>query len=283
MEEHFFIYNGLLFESGTPLLDEKNRAFKYGDGLFETMRIYQGNLINGGFHFERFFKGLSLLKIPVTPPFSEAILRQNIQTLLEENSIETHARVRLMAFRGGNSLLGEAGEAPGYILEVTGTEAPILLNDRGLKVEVFADSKKSGDLFSNVTTNNYLSSIMAMLYAQENQMDECFLLNASGRICESAISNVFIIHRNKLITPPLSEGGIAGVVRRWLIENLHHMGREVEEKTLSIEDVWAADEIFLTNSLKWVRWVKEFRGKFYSNEKTSQIAQFAFRKMTDST
>ena len=283
MDEHFFIYNGLLVSAGTPFLDERNRAFKYGDGLFETMRVYKGKIVNQELHFERFFKGLRLLKISFPRSFSENLLIQNIHALLNENHVDDHARLRLMAFRGGTNLMDNPTEEINYLIEAVKLDAPVILNQPGLKVDLFEDAQKSCDVFSNVKTNNYLSSIMAILYANEHLLDECFLLNAYGRVCESAISNIFIIHQQKVITPSLSEGCVEGVVRRWLIENLPQMGLEVIEKKVPIEEVWEAEEIFLTNSLKWVRWIKEFRGKVYTHEKASEIAQFVFKNMIDKT
>lgn len=279
MDEHFLIYNGLLISPGTPFLDERNRAFKYGDGLFETMRVYNGKIVNQAFHFQRFFKGLGLLKISFPPSFSENLLMENILTLLNENRPGDHVRLRLMAFRGGNNIMDNPAEEIHYIIEAMKTEAPVILNQPGLKVDLFEDSQKSCDVFSNVKTNNYLSSIMALHYAHEQLLDECFLMNAYGRICEAAISNIFIIQRGKVITPSLSEGCVEGVVRRWLVENLSRLGLEVLEKKVLMEDIWEAEEIFLTNSLKSVRWVKDFRGKRYTNNITSGIAQFVYKEM----
>jgi branched-chain amino acid aminotransferase len=91
-------------------------------------------------------------------------------------------------------------------------------------------------------------------------------MNSAGRICESSIANVFVITGEKTFTPPLTEGCVAGVMRRWLISNFR-----IEEKELAVEDLLSADELFLTNSIQPVRWVEHFRDKTFGNEKVKEI------------
>ena len=158
-------------------------------------------------------------------------------------------------------------------------EEAVLLNDRGLEIDIFEDAVKSCDAFSNIKSNNYLVSVMAQLFANENNLDECLILNSFGRICESSIANVFIVKNTLIYTPPLTEGCVAGVVRRWLIENLPFPEFQIIPKKLNPEDLREADEIFLTNSIKPIRWVKTFREKKYTNVLSRKIAGYIYRHM----
>jgi branched-chain amino acid aminotransferase len=102
-------------------------------------------------------------------------------------------------------------------------------------------------------------------------LNDVILLNAFGRICESAIANIFIIKNNKIYTPPLSEGCVAGTMRRWMLEKFSLEKYSVVEKKLSVDSMLDADEVFLTNSIHAVRWVQKFHGKTYSKEKVEEI------------
>src|SRR5690606_38121591 len=99
MDEHFFIYNDKFYQGDHPVTGTGDRSWMYGDGIFETMRVQQGKVINGDLHFERFFKGLILLKFPTSEEISENFFISKIQELLRKNNIPNNARVRLMAIR----------------------------------------------------------------------------------------------------------------------------------------------------------------------------------------
>lgn len=278
MNESFFMCNGTFFQAGMPVITTGNRSFLYGDGLFETMRFQHNILINGALHFERFFKGLQNLKIPFTKEFTADFFEQKIRQLLHKNKIESCARVRLMAFRDERDFSDKSFTHLNYILEAWPIDEVKYINPSGLKMDLFTGAKKGiGPLF-NIKTNNYLPFIMARIFARENNLDECILLNAHDRVCESAIANVFIIRQGKVFTPPLSEGCVEGIVRRWLIENLPSEYQIIQQE-IFVGDLEEADEIFLTNSIRPVRWVYSFRGKKYVHQITGSIARFVSENM----
>ena len=279
MGEHFFIYNNNFCKEDTPVMGMGNRALMYGDGLFETMRIHQTIIVNRSLHFDRFFAGIRLLKFPLSENFTKDFFSQKIREILIKNTIEHTARVRLMAFRKEEDSINHYKGSFNYIIEAWPMEEAVILNESGLEVDIFKDVKRSCDLFSNIKSNNYLAGVMAQLFAKENKLDECLLLNSFGRICESAIANVFIVKENVIFTPPLSEGCVAGVVRRWLIENLPFPEYQILQKELTPEEVQGADEIFLTNSIKPVRWVHTFQGRMFGNTMSLKIARYVHKYM----
>src|SRR6185436_8010991 len=109
--------------------------------------------------------------------------------------------------------------------------------------------------YANIKSSNFLPSVMASIFASENGFDECLFQNTSNRICDASISNVFWIKDDRIFTPPLSEGGIAGVTRSHLLEELPKRKYKVEEKVCAIEELIEANEIFLTNTIRGIRWV----------------------------
>lgn len=266
MNEHFFIYNGEFFRSGVPVISAQNRTFRYGDGLFETMRMYGGKIINLDLHFERLLQGTIILGLHIPSFFSKEYFIDAVNQLLSKNSILQNARIRLMLFHAGENIVETEHLPAGFIIETFPLGGEIQLNEKGLVVDLFPDARKSMDRFSPLKSNNYLASVMAKKFASGNKLDDVLLMNSAGRICESSIANVFVITGEKTFTPPLTEGCIAGVMRRWLISNFR-----IEEKKLAVEDLLSADELFLTNSIQPVRWVEHFRDKTFGNEKVKEI------------
>ncbi|HSV09351.1 MAG TPA: aminotransferase class IV, partial [Hanamia sp.] len=194
-----------------------------------------------------------------------------IKDLLLMNCIDGNARIRLMVFRNNGNIYDTENNFPNYIIEASVLESKIELNETGLITDIFPSGKKSCDIYSNLKSNNYLLPVMAARYGKKNSLTDVILLNAFGRICESAIANVFIIKNNKIYTPPLSEGCVAGTMRRWMLEKLSLKKFEVVEKKLPVDSLLNADEFFLTNSIYPVRWVQKFQDKVYTNERVKEI------------
>ncbi|MEP6950342.1 MAG: aminotransferase class IV [Ginsengibacter sp.] len=271
MIEHFFIYNNKVYPANFAVITAGNRSLRYGDGLFETMKMVRGNIINKEFHFERLFNGLSLLQFEFPKAFNVLFLEKKIKQIAAKNKEDHMARIRLMLFRGDGGIFDIENLLPNYIIETSVLPYEEQLNKAGLIVDVFPDARKSCDFFSNLKSNNYLPYVMAGLHAKKNKLDDCIVLNSSERICDSAIANIFIINDNNIYTPPLTEGCVAGVTRRWMLEKFDLKKYHVIEKELSINDVYNADEFFLTNAISNLRWVKKFRDKNYGNKKIKEI------------
>lgn len=271
MAGHFFYYNNKFYPENTAVISSGNRSLRYGDGLFETMKMVNGTIINSLFHFERLFNGLSLLQFEIPKNFTPDFLQKKIHALLAKNNHIKTARVRLMVFRSSGGLFDPENLKPNFIIESWALNENQLLNENGLVVDVFPDARKSCDIFSNLKSNNYLPYIMAAFFARKNKLNDCILLNSSDRICDSVIANIFVIKNKKIYTPPLAEGCVAGVMRRWMIEKFTLQPYMVIEKNLAIDDLLEADEFFLTNSISHFRWVRNFRQKDYSNVITKEI------------
>ncbi|MEP6927477.1 MAG: aminotransferase class IV [Ginsengibacter sp.] len=271
MVEHFFIYNNKFYSSNAAVIGSENRSLRYGDGLFETMKMANDNIINKEFHFERLFNGLSLLQFEIPKTLNAPFLEKKIKELVAKNKHKNITRIRLMLFRGNGGIFDPENLLPNYIIETSALPNQNKLNENGLIVDVLPGAKKSCDIFSNLKSNNYLPYVMAGLFAKKNKLNDAIILNSYERICDSAIANIFIIRENKIYTPPLAEGCVAGVMRRWMLEKFDLKKYPVIEKALSINDILNAEEFFLTNSIYHLRWVKIFRDKNYDNKKIKEI------------
>jgi branched-chain amino acid aminotransferase len=258
--------NGKLLPVDKPALMVDNRSYRYGDGLFETIKVIGQNISLEKFHFERFFSGLDQMEFKVPASLTTENLKQQILLLCKKNKCNSLARVRLSVFRG-NGGINESTDDLLYVIECWTVDSSInQLNENGLVIDIYPDARKSCDKFSNLKSANYLTYVMAARYAKENKLNDCLLLNTHERIADSTIANIFLMKDQKLFTPHLSEGCVNGVMRRYIMEQY-----EVNETVLTSKDILSADEFFLTNAMYGIRWVKQFQDKTYGYLKASAM------------
>lgn len=142
MTEHFFIYNNKFYPANFAIISSENRSLRYGDGLFETMRMVKGTIINKEFHFERLFDGLSLLQFEIPKAFNSLFLEKKIKAIAAKNKHDNAARVRLMLFRGDRGIFDAGNAVPGYIIETSSLPNENRLNENGLVIDVYPGAKK---------------------------------------------------------------------------------------------------------------------------------------------
>ncbi|HRN57519.1 MAG TPA: aminotransferase class IV, partial [Agriterribacter sp.] len=257
----YFVHNGQLFREGKAVISPDNRSFRYGDGLFETMRIINGSILLKALHFERLLRGMRLLQFDIPEFFTAAQLEEDILSLCKKNRIEDKAVIRLVVFRSDGGLYDLEDMRPNYIIQgVALQQYPVAPGgDGSLVVDIYPDASKACNIFSEVKSNNFLLYVMAAMYARQNGLGDCFILNQYGRIADATIANVFWIKNRVIHTPPLEEGCIAGVTRRFLLQQLPAAGYRVSEQPLTTDDMLDADEIFLTNAVRGIRTVGKCR------------------------
>jgi len=271
---NFINFNGKFLPSNTTVLTADNRSFRYGDGLFETIKVADGRILLEKYHFERLLAGVRLLQFEQSPLFTAEKLAGQILELCEMNGHVALARVRLVVFRGNGGLYDPIDHFPNFIIQ-SWSLAPRSseLNEEGLVIDVFPHGRKSCDAYANLKSNNYLLYAMAALYARQNQLNDCLVLNSYDRIADSTIANLFYCKQGRIYTPPLTEGCVAGVMRRLLMETLPGAGLPVLEKETTREDLESAEEIFLTNALKGIKWVRSLGAATYGCSLTTSICR----------
>ncbi len=268
----FFNYNGKLYTEGTPVIDIANRGLRYGDGIFETFKLINNRLILAEEHFARLWKGLQLLHFDIPKHLTPEKLQEQIMQLAQKNNNTKAARVRLMIVRGNGGLYDAVNHHPNYSIETWPLpEANEILNSNGLILSIYADAKKSIDLFSNCKCNNYLPYTMAALFAQKLKCNDAVVLNTMGNICDSTIANIFLVKDDVVYTPALTEGSVAGVMRQHIIMHLKKTGIICKQQQITVQQLLQADEVFLTNSIYNMRWVKQIENATYTNSITQKI------------
>lgn len=254
--------------SDQPLFNAQNRSFRYGDGVFETMKVCGGRILLAQFHFDRLLLSLKMLQIENSLDVSE--LSRLILELCQKNSRTRLARVRFAVFRNSYNQAE-------YVIEALPLSEDVnQWNEKGLTIDLFPHARKNADAFSNLKTANFLPYVLAEIFAKERNIDDAVVLNASNHLADSSKANVFLIKKKEIFTPALHQGCVSGVVRRFLLEELKKKDFRIHQQEISEQQLLDADEVFLTNSIYDMRWVEKFRDKEYSSRESFFIYQNIF-------
>lgn len=262
----FLNQNGKIIKETTASISPNNRSFRYGDGFFETMKMVDAKILLADYHFERLFASLALLQFDAPNFLTADYLQAQILELAKRNYHNKLARIRLTIYRGDGGLYDPQNMFPNYLIQTWDLNpANNLLNENGLVLDIFTDAVKACDRFSQVKSNNYLGYAMAALWAKQQHVNDAILLNPYQRIADATIANVFIVNDGVVQTPSLQEGCVNGVMRRHLLTQLRTHSMPVEETTITVEALLQAQELFLTNGIYGIRWVKQLQNSNYTN------------------
>lgn len=263
---NFININGKIVAEEVAAIPHDSRAFRYGYGLFETMLVQKGSIALADYHFERLFKGMKQLHFSIPALWDEAFFIKQITKTVARNKVESLARVRLQVWNGNGGMYdAETGQAQFIIECFPLAESVIDWNENGLTVGIAADYQKSKDALANLKSCNALIYAAAAQVAKANKWNDALILNTDDHIIESTIANIFWVKDKIIFTPPITQGCIDGVMRRHLLWIMELNNQPVIETILTKDILRQADEVFLTNSIRKIKWIKEIGGKFYGN------------------
>ena len=254
-------YNGTLYSESDLQLSHTNRAFKYGDGIFETIKIQHNKVVFWEDHYFRLMASMRMLRMKIPMEFTLEFLENEI--LKTAKHIEANfIRVRLNVFRKDGGLYTPSTNEIDYLLEAAEiTSVP----KQVYKVDLYKDFYNYSGLLSTVKTTNRMLNTLAGVFAKENDFDNCVLLNEHKNVVEVLNGNIFIIKDNVIKTPPVSDGCIKGIIRKKLIEIIQkHPDYTLEEVSISPFEIQKADEVFITNAIIGIQPVTNYRKKEFS-------------------
>lgn len=276
MSKQFINFNGQIVFSDQQLLTVNNRAFRYGDGLFESMRYMNGAIKFPELHIDRIQKGMKVLKLENNSHIDTWFLREKMEELARRNKLGPDARFKLTVFRDADGLYTPSANKSAYVLESQAlSENQYVLNQKGLIIDVYDELTKPINILANLKTCNSLVYVLAGVYKKQHALDEVMILNQNGFLCESISSNVFVVYDRKLYTPALNEGCIGGVMRQVVMRLAKENGIELIEAQVNPDILNEADEVFITNAAKGIQWVMGYNNKRYFNE----LAKFLSDKL----
>lgn len=273
MPIHYINYNGTIVLGDMAILTADNRAFRYGDGIFETMLFKDGAIRFLDRHVARLQRSMQKVQLDKVSKFDAFFIKSITEELIRKNKmVGQKVRVRLIVFRDGDGLYTPLSNEPVFVLQVQKYEEPQRNNKIGLIVDLYSEFKKPFSDLSDLKSNNALLYVMAGLFKAKGKLDEVLILNQEGFLCEALTSNVFIYYEKTLYTPALNQGCVDGVMRRVVMDIAEAEGIPVVEAQISPEIMQEADEIFCTNAVQGIQWVMGYKQKRYFN-RISRILQ----------
>ena len=234
------------------------RAFQYGDGFFETMYVHQDEIPLFKYHYQRIIKSFEILKLDIQfLPSSEALYEKIMETILVKNNY----RVRVDFTRESEGLYTpERNDVVFSIAHKVFDFAMFEHVKTSYKLGLYEENKKAISPISSIKSKNALIYVLAGIWAKEHHVDDAIILNQNNHICECVSSNIFIIKDSIIYTPAKSEGQVDGVMRSFIIEKLNESKYTIIEKSMSLEAIKNADEVFVCNAIQGIQPVTEVVG-----------------------
>jgi len=272
-------FNGNVLEQEKNVLTQ-NRAFLYGDGVFETLKIVNGKILFLEDHYFRLMASMRVVRMEIPMNFTMEYFEEQILNLVRQKEISSSARARITVFRNNGGLYLPKTNEVSYLIHATPLEnAVYVLNTASYEVDLYKDFYVTKQLLSSVKTTNKLINVTGSIFAYENGLENCILLNDTKNVVEVLQGNLFMVTGKKLITPPVSEGCLNGVMRKQILALAKKMdGIEVYEEIISPFDLQKADELFLTNVITGIQSITKYRKK----EFTANLAHLLVQKLNES-
>lgn len=265
-------YNGTIFPASTNLL-YNNRAFLYGDGVFETVKIINNRVLFLEDHYFRLMSSMRILRMEIPMNFTMEYFEEQIKLVVNANNYSYAVRARITVYRNpGGYYLPETNTVSFLINSVPIENKRYEMSLKEYEVDLYKDIYISKQLLSTLKTTNKIINITASIYAKENDLQNCLLLNEDKNVVEAVQGNVFMLMDNKLITPPISEGCLNGIMRKQILAIVKKMDNiEVVEGTISPFDLQKADELFITNVIKGIQPITKYRKKEYKTAFSQKV------------
>ena len=259
--------NGQLLPNAPESFALLQRAAFFGDGLFETIRAFEDKTPFWSLHWERLSLGLKALGFEVPTWWTSDYFEKEITKTSPGN-----ARIRLTVWRSPGGFYLPTDDTPQYLV----TTEPLQSDSfewlgAGLEICLCETVRLPVDSLSGIKILSGARYVAAAREARAKGMDDALVLNTHGRVCEATASNIFWIKGDIVFVPPSFDGQINGTLQKLLYTLLQEEGWRVREKPTLVEDILGADEVFLTNAIRGIRWVRKFEGTVYDCALSSQF------------
>ncbi|RNC86502.1 MAG: aminotransferase class IV [Winogradskyella sp.] len=267
--------NGSLVDSSKANISLENRGYKYGDALFETLRVVNSKVFFLEDHYFRLMSSMRIMRMDIPMHFTMEFFEEEILKTVEANHNTKSARVRLTVDRGqGGKYLPSKNTSVGYNI-VTEELDNVFYNINPFEdylVDLYKDYYVAPGLLSGLKSNNKAIQIIGSIYAEENDLDNCLVLNTNKNVIEALNGNLFLVKGDTIKTPPLEDGCLKGVMRKQILSVLQNNPNYVlEEASISPFELQKADELFITNTIIGIQSVGKYRKKAFSNTTAKEI------------
>lgn len=268
-------FNGKLQENNL-VISNNNRGYSYGDGLFETIKAVHGKLLFFEDHYFRLMASMRIMRMQIPMDFTMEFIEEQIVNTLEANNLKTQsARVKIQIDRVEGGLYLPEDNNINFIISVKKIDSDFyLLNDNNYEVDLCKDHYLSPSLLTTLKSNNKAINVIGSIYAKENKLDNCLLINTNKSVVEALNGNLFLVKGNIIKTPPLSDGCLKGILRKQLVDIIKLLpDYTIEEASISPFELQKADELFITNVIKGIQPITKYRKKVFKNEVAKMLLQ----------
>ena len=265
-------YNGEILSSDTSL-SNSNRGFLYGDGVFETIKIVNNKILFLEDHYFRLMAAMRIVRMEIPMNLTMEFFEEQVLLVANANNCSLSARARITVFRNqGGNYLPETNSVSYLITSTVLENQNYYIDKKEYEVDLYKDFYVPKQLLSTLKTTNKIINITGSVFAKENELDNCLLINESKNVIEALQGNIFMLMDNRLITPSISEGCLNGIMRKQIltlakkIENI-----EVVEEPISPFDLQKAEELFITNVIKGIQPITKYRKKEYKTDFANKL------------
>ena len=267
-------FDGKLLSKEVDFLNHENRGLRYGDSLFETIRVVNGKLIFWEEHYLRLMASMRILRMEIPMNFTMEYLEDQIVKTIKTNTLEEQTvRVRLTVYRKNGGLYTPDTNTISFLIEVKVLPTPFYtIEEAAYEVELFKDFYVNPDMLSTLKTNNKILNVVGSIYAKENKYQNCLLLNTNKSVVEALNGNLFLVKGNVIKTPPISDGCLNGIIRKKLLAILAKIeDYTLIEESISPFELQKADELFITNAVIGIQPITKYRKKDFGNKVSKNL------------
>jgi branched-chain amino acid aminotransferase len=280
-------FNGTLLNDNDDILNANNRALQFGDAVFEELRVVNGEAIFLEDHYLRLMSSMRILRMEIPMNFTMEFFEEEILKTLSKQDLKDSKGVKFIVFRNNGTDSTSKDNSISYVITSCALANPFyILADSEYEVELFKDFYKNSSMLSNLDTNNKILNVVGEIYANENDYQDCLLINEHKQVVETLNGNLFIVHKNVIKTAPLADGCVNGIIRRKLIDILKKLeDYQIIEESISPFELQKADELFTVNSFDGIISITKYRKKNFSKNvaqaligKLNATARFSLTK-----
>ena len=264
--------NGNIQENSAILIDS-NRGFLFGDSVFETIKVLDNKVLFLEDHYFRLMASMRICRMEIPMNFTMEYFEEQILKLIATFSDSNSYRVRFSVYRDSDGFYLPKTRNVQFIVAASSLNSDLYaIGKESYEVELYKDFYVSKQLLSTLKTNNKMLQITGSIFADENGYDNCLVLNDEKNVVEALQSNLFMKTGNVVVTPPVSDGCLNGIMRKQVLEILKKIEDiEVKEASISPFDLQKADELFLTNVISGIQPITKYRKKEYTTEFASDV------------
>jgi branched-chain amino acid aminotransferase len=267
-------FNGNLVEE-TNLISINNRGYTYGDALFETIRVAEGNILFWEDHYFRLMASMRIMRMEIPMEFTMEFLENQIFKTLEANNLQSlSARVKLLVHRNEGGLYLPNNNAVSFVILVNHLGQFYTIKEEEYEVDLFKDYFVAPGLLSTLKTNNKALHVVGSIYAKENKLQNCLILNTEKQVVEALNGNVFLVKGSIIKTPPILDGCLKGIMRKQIIGIIKNIPEfTLEEASISPFELQQADELFITNVIVGIQPITQYRKKTFKNSVSTLLLE----------